>query len=141
MVFQPFHAEPDEAHLSKKNIIACSGNFLNPMMEFFFDKAQNGENWVLYDAPLAMYFYGNPYTDPVDQYIPATYAMLAAESLGLGSCMIGSIGPFITHGAKDLKCKYGIYQKNQQGVFVIFGYPKYKFRKAVKRSFAEINYF
>ncbi len=92
------------------------------------------ENWLLYDAPLAMYFYG-VFTDPADPYITATYAMLAAESLGLGSCMIGSINPFLRYGGKSLKSKYNINPKVREGIFVIFGYPKYSYNKAIKRTF------
>lgn len=125
----------------RKEYYSMFREFLTPMINFFTETAKKGENWVLYDAPLAMYFYGTPYTDPADQFIPATYAMLAGESLGLGTCMIGSIGPFITRGAKNLKKKYGIYPSNLQGVFVIFGYPKYKFQKSIKRTFAEVHYF
>ena len=40
---------------------------------------RKGINLVNYDAPLAMYFYGTPYTDSADPIIAAAYAMLAAE--------------------------------------------------------------
>ncbi|WP_163718402.1 nitroreductase family protein [Mangrovibacterium lignilyticum] len=93
---------------------------------------------MLYDTPLAMYFLSSPYSDPIDPVIPATYAMLAAESLGLGSCMIGSIHPLIRHGAKKFKQHWGIPQKSVNGLVVIFGYPKYRFHKALKRSFAQV---
>jgi len=42
-----------------------------------------------------------------DAHISATYAMLAAESLGLGSCMIGSASPFLVR-SKQLLQKYGL---------------------------------
>ena len=62
-----------------------------------------GINKINYDAPLAMYFYGSPYCDPADPIIAATYAMIAAETLGLGSCMLGAIHPFIQKGRKAAK--------------------------------------
>jgi len=138
--FSPFMLILMRPFIGKENYTMFK-QFLNPMMDFFLKTSDKGENWVLYSAPLAMYFYGTPYTDPADQFIPPTYAMLAAESLGLGTCMIGSIGPFITKGAKALKKKYGIYPKNQQGLFVIFGYPKYKFHRAIRRSFADVKFY
>lgn len=113
-------------------------SFLLPLADFFLSTHAKGEDWVLYNAPLAMYFYGSPYADQVDPDIPATYAMIAGESLGLGTCMIGSIAPFIKQGAKKLKQKYGIAKKNPGGVFVIFGYPKYHFHKGIKRTFAGV---
>ena len=57
-----------------------------------------GINVVNYDAPLAIYFYGSPYCDPADPIIAATYAMIAAEALGLGTCMLGAIHPLIQYG-------------------------------------------
>jgi nitroreductase len=38
--------------------------------------------------------------------------MLVAESLGLGSCMIGSIAPMIKKGGDQIKKKYGIDLKS-----------------------------
>ncbi len=112
--------------------------FIIPMMNFFIDTKDNNENYLLYDAPLAMYFYGAS-TDPADPYIAATYSMLAAESLGLGSCMIGSINPFLKYGGKDIKAKYQINSQVREGIFVIFGYPKFNFAKAIDRTFENIN--
>lgn len=116
-------------------------SFVEPMILFFTDSKEKGENFLLYDAPLAMYFAASPYSDPADPYIPATYAMLAAESLGLGSCMIGSVHPFIQYGAKALKQKWNIPVKSPAGIVVIFGYPKYRFKSGIKRSFAKVTFF
>ena len=113
--------------------------FLVPLGNFFHESHQKGEDYVLYKAPLAFYFYGSPYSDPSDPDIAATYAMVAAESLGLGTCMIGSIAPFIRQGAGMLKKKYGIPKKNQGGVFLICGYPKYHFYKGIRRTFASVE--
>jgi NAD-dependent dihydropyrimidine dehydrogenase PreA subunit/nitroreductase len=114
--------------------------FVIPLYNKLIEKWEEGEDFLLYSAPLVIYFYGNPYADPVDSYIPATYSMLVAESLGLGSCMIGSIAPMIKKGGVQLKKKYGIDLKSKDGIFVIYGYPKYKYHKAIKRTFAKVNY-
>lgn len=114
--------------------------FIVPLIKFLNEKKQIGEDWVLYDAPLVMYFYGTLYADPVDPVIPATYAMLTAESLGLGTCMIGTIGPFIKKGANKFKAKYGIPQMHVPGIAVIFGYPSFKYHKAIRRTFAKVHY-
>jgi NAD-dependent dihydropyrimidine dehydrogenase PreA subunit/nitroreductase len=120
--------------------IAQFKEFVIPLYNKLIEKWEEGEDFLLYNAPLVIYFYGNPYADPVDSYIPATYSMLVAESLGLGSCMIGSIAPMIKKGGVQLKKKYGIDLKSKDGIFVIYGYPKYKYHKAIKRTFAKVNY-
>lgn len=122
----------------KKSDYEMFKTFIIPMIDFFVMKKEKGEDWLLYSAPLAMYFYNSQYSDPADSYIAATYAMIAAESLGLGSCMIGSVNPFLEYGGKWIKTKYGINKKSKQGIIVIFGYPKYKYHKAIKRSFAKM---
>jgi nitroreductase/Pyruvate/2-oxoacid:ferredoxin oxidoreductase delta subunit len=114
-------------------------SFLKPLIKFLIERNKKGEDWLLYNAPLAMYFYGSPYSDPADAYIPATYAMLVAESLGLGTCMIGSINPFLKRGASSLKKKYKINPKNRNGIFLIIGYPKVKYHKGIKRTFAKVS--
>lgn len=116
-------------------------SFGNPLAKFMVETRKKNENYLLYDAPLAMYFSASPYSDPADPYISATYAMLAAESLGLGSCMIGSVHPMIQYGAKKLKKKWNLPAKSPSGIIVIFGYPKYRFKSGIKRSFAKVTYF
>lgn len=116
-------------------------SFGNPLVKFMVETRKKNENYLLYDAPLALYFSSSPYADPADPYIPATYAMLAAESLGLGTCMIGSVHPMIQYGAKKLKQKWNLPAKSPSGIIVIFGYPKYRFKSGIKRSFANVTYF
>lgn len=115
-------------------------DFVIPLVDFFTQRKELDEDWLLYNAPLAIYFYG-AYTDPADPYIAATYAMLAAESLGLGSCMIGSVNPFLKYGGKTIKEKYNINSKVREGIIVIFGYPKYEYKKSIKRTFEKIIYY
>jgi ferredoxin len=114
-------------------------SFAAPLFDFLIARKEEGEDWLLYGAPLAIYFSGSPYADPADTTIAATYAILAAESLGLGSCMIGSIAPLLRYGQK-LKQKYGIPVKSRDGMMVIFGYPKFKFRRSLRRTFREVDY-
>lgn len=123
----------------KKADYELSKSFLIPLIKFFEKGKADGNNYLLYDAPLVMYFYNKGYADPADPFIAATYAMITAHSLGLGCCMIGSIVPFLK-SMKKLKSKYKIPKGSKDGIFLVFGYPEYKFQKAVKRTFAEINY-
>ncbi len=67
--------------------------------------------------------------------------MIAGESLGLGTCMLGAVHSLIQNGrnAKHFREKYSIRFKSREGIFVIFGYPELKFKKGIRRSFADIN--
>ncbi len=116
-------------------------SFIKPVFDIYVDDMEKGNNWINYDAPLAMYFYGSAYNDPADPIIAATYAMLAGESLGLGTCMLGAVHPFIQNGKKArlFREKWGIKQKSREGLFVIFGYADVHYNKGVKRTFADIQ--
>lgn len=115
--------------------------FVRPLFKVYIESMKQEKNLVMYDAPLAMYFYGSPYTDPADPIVAATYAMLAGESLGLGNCMLGGMHPFIQNGTKARKFreKYGIKYPSREGLFVIFGYPAVKYKMGIERSFAEVK--
>jgi nitroreductase/NAD-dependent dihydropyrimidine dehydrogenase PreA subunit len=126
--------------LAGKETFKLMKSFAHPLVRFLAKAKEKDENYLLYDAPLAMYFSSTLYSDPADPYIPATYAMLAAESMGIGSCMIGSIHPVIQYGAKKLKRKWKLQTKSPTGIVIIFGYPKFRYTSGIKRSFAEVAY-
>jgi len=113
-------------------------NFVRPLFNVYVDEMARGNNWITYDAPLALYFYGSPFTDPADPIVAATAAMYAGESLGLGTCMLGAIHPMIQNGknAKKFREKHGIKFASREGLFVIFGYPAVDYKKGILRSFA-----
>jgi ferredoxin len=116
-------------------------DFIKPLINSYTGSMKEGRNLVMYDAPLAFYFYGSPYADPADPIIACTYAMHAAESLGLGTCMLGAIHPFIQSGkaAKKFREKQGIRWKSREGLFLIVGYPKFKYQRGIRRTFANVD--
>ena len=116
-------------------------SFIKPMFDIYIKNMRKGINLINYDAPLAMYFYGTPYSDPADPVIAATYAMIAAETLGLGSCMIGGIHPLIQYGRKARKFRknHGIKFSSREGLMVIFGYSQIKYNKGIRRTFASVD--
>jgi len=115
-------------------------DFIRPLFSIYPDNLKKGENVVTYDAPLIMYFYGSPYADPADPLIAATTAMYAGESLGLGTCMLGAVHPFLQNaGARRLREKYGIKYKSREGLLVIFGYPDIRYSKGINRTFASVT--
>lgn len=115
--------------------------FIRPLFKIYPKKMSENINVVNYDAPLVMYFYGSPYTDPADPIIAATYAMIAAESLGLGTCMLGTVHPLIQNGksAKKFRDDHGIKYTSREGLFVAFGYSSAKYKKGIKRTFASVS--
>jgi len=116
--------------------------FVKPCLDIYTGYMKKGINVVNYDAPVALYFYGSPYTDPADPLVAATYAMLAAESFGLGTCMLGAVHPLIQNGgaARKFREKHGIRYKSREGVFVILGYPSVKYSKTINRTFAAVDW-
>jgi len=98
----------------------------------------SGEDWLFYDAPLVLRFSGSAYSDPADCAVVASLAMLAGESLGLGSCMLGFPG-YIFRYSKPLREKYVLPPKIQPGLTVVFGYPRFTPRNAVRRRFREVR--
>lgn len=117
-------------------------NFVRQMMDIFISAREKGENMVTYDAPAALYFYGSPFSDPADPIIAATYAMLAAESLGLGTCMLGGMHPFIQSGGAAAKFRknQGIRFKSKEGLILIVGHPAVKYKMGITRSFANVDF-
>lgn len=115
--------------------------FVKPLFRIYTENMRQGVNGVTYDAPLAMYFYGSPYADPADPIVAATYAMIAAETLGLGTCMLGGIHPLIQNGrrAREFRRVQGIKNASREGLFVIFGYPKVEYRKGIRRTLASME--
>lgn len=123
-----------------KEYAESARTFLAPAIDFFIEEKEKGTDYLLYDAPLAMYFHVSAYADPADPMIAATYAMIAAETLGLGSCMIGTVAYGFKY-SRELKKKYGILPRNQQGIMIIMGYPALKYRRGIKRSLAKVSYY
>jgi len=112
--------------------------FIVPTMDTFLQMEEQGADWWLYDAPLAVYFYCSPYSDPADPFIAATYAMLAGEALGLGSIMIGTAGYFFKY-SRRLRQQFSIPHNAQPGLMVLFGHPAVKYRKAIRRRLARVD--
>lgn len=116
-------------------------DFIRPLVHAYTGAMARGEDIVTYDAPAALYFYGSPYCDPADPIVAATYAMLAAESLGLGACMLGGMHPLIQNGraARRFRERQGIRFASREGLIVIIGHPRVAYRKGIRRSLAAVD--
>jgi ferredoxin len=69
-------------------------DFIAPLLRMLVEKHDAGEDLFTYNAPAALLFQHGPHSDVTEIALAASYAMLAAESLGLGSCLIGSSTAF-----------------------------------------------
>jgi nitroreductase len=112
--------------------------FIRPLAEMYVRLHHENRDVLFYDAPALMIFHHSPYTDSVDTTIAATYAMLAAESLGLGSTIIGGAPPILQRN-RELCQKLGLPPKNKPLIALILGYPACDFKKAVCRRFADVK--
>ncbi|HEX9078373.1 MAG TPA: nitroreductase family protein, partial [Desulfuromonadaceae bacterium] len=82
----------------------------------------------------------SPYADGADAFIACTYAMLAAASLGLGTCMIGCAAPVLGR-RKELLKKYGLPEGNAPKIVLILGYHGSPHRRAIRRNFQSVTYY
>lgn len=124
----------------KKRVWQQFQSFILPLGRVLVDGRERGTDYVFYDAPVALMFHTTPYADGADAFIACTYAMLAAESLGLGTCMIGCSAPVVGRRRNLLK-KYGLPEGNSPKIVLIMGYHASPHRKAIRRSFQSLNYY
>lgn len=99
-------------------------------------KYDNGERPVFRDAPCVVFIYASKgnLMGKDNCIIAQDYLMLQAESLGLGSCVIG-----YATGAPETLAKYLKVPKNQ-AVYsaIILGYPQYYIERSVDRKDPEV---
>lgn len=70
--------------------------------------------------------------------IYATYVMLAAHSFGLGATMIGIV-PAAINKVSEVKNIFQIPAENEAVISLIIGYPKYKYKRTIKRQNQKIE--
>jgi len=124
----------------RKSTYAQMQSFIIPLAEIVTKARDRGEDCLLYDAPAALLFHTSPYADAADAVIACTYAMLAAESLGLGSCMIGCLAPPLAQKPALMR-KYHIPEGHKPAIVLILGYPAVTFQRAVRRAFHSVAYY
>jgi len=115
-------------------------DFVIPLMKMTIDKRKKGKDLLFYDAPAVIIFYTTGLCEGEDAIIASTLAITAAESLGLGTCIIGSVAPTINQTAK-LKEKYGLLKTEKAITAFVLGYPEKTFSKGIKRWFKEVRYY
>ena len=112
--------------------------FVRPLMKTLVANWESGRDTFTYDAPLAIVFHHTPWGERADVAICATYAMLAAESFGLGACMLGTTVA-LDH-ARPFKQKHGIPKENKIVLGLVAGHPAVHFHRALHRRLASVRF-
>jgi ferredoxin len=113
--------------------------FIYPLINKTVELRKKGIDILFYNAPAIIIFYSSEGTEKEDAIIASTLTSVVAETLGLGSCMIGSVPAAFNHNVA-LKEKYGIGKKDLVSMGLILGYPEKHFEKGIKRQFKETRY-
>ena len=110
-------------------------DFILPLGRMYLESWDEGRDTVFWGAPAVLTFHHSAYAGEPDAVIACTYAMLAAESLGLGSCMIGGAPPILQRN-KALCAKLGIPEGNKPVLALVLGYSAVPFKRGVVRRFS-----
>lgn len=113
-------------------------SFILPLARSYVASRDAGRDTLFYDAPALLLFHASPYADTVDAAIAVTYAMLAAESRGLGSCIIGGAPPVLQRNPRLCRT-LGIPVGNRPVMALIVGHPAIRFQRAVQRHFTSVT--
>ncbi len=71
--------------------------------------------------------------------IYATYLIFAIHSMGLG-CSMNGIIPAAINKDKEIKQLFNIPEQHEAIISIMFGYPKYKYKKSIKRKAKKTNW-
>jgi nitroreductase/NAD-dependent dihydropyrimidine dehydrogenase PreA subunit len=101
----------------------------------------NSWDSFLRDAPAAILFHAPRDAGGVasDAVIALTYGLLAAHATGLGACGIGLIPPAVNR-IPELRRLFQIPEGHEVATAMILGYPKYQYRRGIRRSFPAIRF-
>lgn len=113
-------------------ILNALGSMMPDMyMERLNNKRNKGLDPIFYDAPHIMIMHSSNPGDLVNSTIAITYAMLSAQTLGLGTCWIG-FAQGVLSANKEIRNNIAKIPGRVHGVFII-GYPSVKYANAAPR--------
>jgi nitroreductase/NAD-dependent dihydropyrimidine dehydrogenase PreA subunit len=112
-------------------------NFVRPLAQEYVQGRREHRDLLFHDAPALLLFHNSPYAEPADAFIACTYAMLAAEALGLGSTMIGAAAPIIQRNPALCR-RLGLPPGHQPAIALILGYPATHFQRSIRRNFVSV---
>ncbi len=115
-------------------------NHLYPMSKLKNYKLKYGDR-ITRGAPALIVFHADKGAEEHtnNSLIYATYVMFAIHSLGLGGTMNGII-PAAINKDTQIKLMLNIPEHHEAVISIIFGFPKYKYKKTVQRERKKINW-
>lgn len=105
--------------------------------EIYKRSLEKGNNPFFYNAPHILILHSKDSWGVINATITITYAMLYAETLGLGSCWIGGIQQYLAENKKRAKQVLGI--SNKVCGIMILGYPAVKYYRVPPRAALKIK--
>lgn len=118
---------------------ALMRNFVLPVADSIIEARKADKDLLFYKAPCVILFH-YPMKDTIDPAIACSFATIAAEALGLGSCIIGTVPPALQNN-KKLKAKWGIPQQHFPSIAMTLGYASVTFVNGIRRQFASVTGF
>jgi len=113
-------------------------NFVLPLAQSYVAHHREGRDGLFWQAPAVLIFHHSQFAEAVDAAIACTYAMLAAESLGLGTTIIGGAPPILQRNG-SLCRGLGVPEGHVPAFALIAGYPATRFERAVRRHFVHVG--
>jgi ferredoxin/nitroreductase len=106
----------------------------------FIEQKKNNDSLICHHAPAVILFHG-PVSKigmhEADANIWATYTLIYANTIGLGTCFNGFIVKAMGKGSKQ-NSKFGIPANHQVYASLLVGYPKVKYRNESSRKSPEV---
>ena len=122
----------------KRAMYEQTRGFIVPLARGYVEGRRVGKDRLFYDAPALLLFHHSAYVDASEAMIACTHAMLAAESLGLGSTMIGAAAPILMR-KREVCRRLGIPEGNRPAIALILGFPAVHFRRGIVRRFSSVT--
>lgn len=124
------------------NRMQTINNHIVPMFNIKLPFMKNGtEDAITRNAQAMILFHSNKQSDnfKTDISIVLAYALLKAHTIGIGATAIDLIPPAIER-TPYLKKLFQIPDENEVVASMILGYPKYKYKRAIKRQLKSITW-
>lgn len=115
-------------------------NHIVPMFNIKLPYMKNGtEDAITRNAQALILFHANTQSDnyATDIFIALAYALLKAHALGIGATAIDLIPPAVER-TPILKDMFKIPEENEVVASMILGYPKFKYKRAIKRELKSV---
>jgi nitroreductase len=122
---------------AKKALLQTLPDVADEGLEGFKSALKNPQYNIFYSAPLLVFISGAQSQFAVnDCSMAAQNMMLAAYTVGIGSCWIGTAA--LSANTPKGKTDLGVPEDNQVYAAIIFGYPKGGFPKAPEKRTAQV---